>query len=136
MIYGEGRGAAVCDFDQDGRIDLVVGQNGTQTRLFHNVRAKPGLRVRVAGVPGNPDGIGTQLRLLFGNTAGPVREVQAGGGYWSQDSTVQVFGRPQEPTALWVRWPGGITNSFPIPAAARELVVSKDGVAIKNRPGR
>jgi hypothetical protein len=135
MIYGEGRGAAVCDFDEDGRTDLAVGQNGAETRLFHNAGAKPGLRVRVSGPPGNPDGIGTQIRPVFGGRAGPVREIHAGGGYWSQDAAVQVLGTPEPPTALWVRWPGGTTNLFPLPAGAREVTVSRDGMlSSKVRP--
>jgi hypothetical protein len=72
-------------------------------------------------------GIGTQLKLLFGERAGPVREIHAGGGYWSQDSAVQVLGTPEAPSALWVRWPGGTTNLFQMPRA-HEVSVSKDGV--------
>jgi hypothetical protein len=127
-IYGEGRGAAVCDFDEDGRCDLAVGQNGAQTRLFHNTSARPGLRVRVVGAPANPDGVGTQVKLVFASHAGPVREIHAGGGYWSQDSAVQVLGTPEPPASAWVRWPGGTTNVFPLPAGAREVLVSKEGV--------
>ena len=36
-LYGEQRGAALCDYDADGRIDLVVTQNGAETKLFHNI---------------------------------------------------------------------------------------------------
>src|SRR6185436_16845405 len=57
-VYGEQRGAAMADFDADGRIDLVVTQNGAATKLFHNVGAKPGLRVRLAGPQENPSGVG------------------------------------------------------------------------------
>ena len=42
-VYGEQRGAAVTDFDRDGRVDLVVTQNGRETKLFRNLAAKPGL---------------------------------------------------------------------------------------------
>src|SRR5262249_49109027 len=52
-IYGEQRGAALCDFDEDGRIDLAVAQNGEATKLYRNVTGKPGLRVRFEGPPGN-----------------------------------------------------------------------------------
>jgi hypothetical protein len=125
MVYGEQRGSALGDFDEDGRIDLVVAENGSTTRLFRNQGARPGLRVRLAGPPGNPLGIGATLRLLFGEKAGPAREVHAGSGYWSQDSAVSVLATPETPTAVWVRWPGGevSTNAIAAGAGAREIIV-------------
>lgn len=36
IVYGDQRGAAVADFDGDGRPDLAVTQNGAATRLFLN----------------------------------------------------------------------------------------------------
>src|SRR5207302_2726615 len=105
LVYGEQRGAAVADFDGDGRVDLVVTQNAAETRLFKNVRGKPGLRVRLKGPPGNPWGIGAQLRLKFGDRLGPVREIHGGSGYWSVDSPLAVLGYAEPPTQLWVRWP-------------------------------
>jgi hypothetical protein len=128
-VYGEGRGAAVCDFDEDGRVDLAVGQNGAETRLFRNASAKPGRRVHVVGPDGNPDGVGTQLRLVFGSRYGPVREIHAGGGYWSQDGATQVLAAPDPPTAIWVRWPGGTTNQFELSGTAQNITLTKNGVA-------
>ena len=46
-IYGEQRGAAVADFDHDGRVDLCVTQNGAPVRLFKNQTAPPGVRIRL-----------------------------------------------------------------------------------------
>ena len=123
MIYGEQRGAAYADFDADGRLDLAVSQNGAATRLFRNALATPGLRVRIAGPAENPTGIGAQIRLRYGSAAGPVREVQAGSGYWSENGAVQVLGRKGEPTALWVRWPGGREQVIPLSPGQRELTV-------------
>jgi enediyne biosynthesis protein E4 len=127
MAYGEGRGAAVCDFDEDGRVDLVVGQNGAETRLFHNRLAKPGVRVHVVGPAGNPDGVGAQVRAVFGNRRGPVREIHAGGGYWSQDAATQVLAAPAALTEIWVRWPGGKEQTVKVPAGAKEISVSQEG---------
>src|SRR4030095_14623660 len=97
----EQHGAALSDFDGDGRVDLVVTQNGSATTLFHNETPKSGLRVRLQGPPGNPLGIGAVLRLAFGGKLGPAREVHGGSGYWSQDSVVQVLAPPKQPARLW-----------------------------------
>jgi enediyne biosynthesis protein E4 len=126
-IYGEQRGAAMADFDRDGRLDLAVTQNGAATKLFRNVSGKAGLRVRLKGPPGNPDGIGAQMRLFFGERPGPPREIHAGSGYWSQDSTVQVLATPQTPKHIWVRWPGGKTTTSVVPLDASEILVNQSG---------
>jgi len=126
-VYGEQRGCALADYDDDGRTDLVVTQNGASTKLYHNVGAKPGLRVRLIGPAGNPLGIGASIRLFFGQRDGPVREIHAGSGYWSQDSAVQVLSTPEVPTRLWVRWPGGKTNVADVPAGAREVSLDSSG---------
>jgi enediyne biosynthesis protein E4 len=133
LVYGEQRGAALGDFDGDGRVDLAVSQNGGETKLYQNVLGKPGLRVRLAGPAGNPDGVGAALRLVFGARMGAAREIHGGSGYWSQDSVVQVMGCPEPPTQIWVRWPGGKTTTSPIPAGAKEITVDTDGKLTMNR---
>ena len=125
VVYGDQRGAAYADFNGDGRLDLAISQNGAATRLFTNRSAKPGLRVRVHDGVNNPDGVGAQLRVMYGKRMGPVREVQAGAGYWSQNGAVQVFGLSDIPTAVWVRWPGGATSTVTVPKNAKEVVVAR-----------
>ena len=125
LIYGDQRGAAYADYDGDGRLDLAVSQNGAATRLFHNRGARPGLRVRVVGPPANPDGIGAQIRVVYGERLGPVREVQAGTGYWSENGAVQVFGLSGPPTAVWVRWPGGGESRVAVGGSTREVTVRR-----------
>jgi hypothetical protein len=127
LVYGEQRGSALCDYDQDGRVDLVVSQNGAQTKLYRNEGAKPGLRVRLQGPAANLTGIGAVLRLVCGGQMGPAREIHAGSGYWSQDSAVQVMAVRQTPAQIRVRWPGGKVVTADVPAGAREISVDSDG---------
>lgn len=150
-IYGEQRGSAAGDFDEDGRADLVVTQNGAPTKLYRNTRARAGLRVRLAAGPNNPHGIGAVLRVGVGpqvepatavqvggpgqpaggaNSSpryGPAREVRAGNGYWSQDSPVQVVAAAEQATSVWIRWPGGKETTHAIPAGAKEIAVDAGG---------
>ena len=114
-VFGDQRGAAFADFNRDGKLDLAISQNGAATRLYQNVGAKKGLIVQVVGLPGNPNAIGAQIRLHYpGNRLGPAREIQAGSGYWSVNSPVQVMGLAGDADAVWVRWPGGRETLEPI----------------------
>ena len=122
-VYGEQRGAALCDYDADGRVDLAVTQNSAQTKLFRNVLGNPGLRVRLRGPPGNPTGVGAMVQLKFGERTGPAREIHAGSGYWSQDSPVVVLGHGQEtPDEVQVRWPGGKLTKVHVTRGSREVI--------------
>jgi hypothetical protein len=123
ILYGEQRGAAAADFNQDGRMDLAVGQNASNTKLFRNVRGRPGWRVRLVGPDENPLAVGSVVRLQYGQRWGPARELRAGSGYLSQDGATLVLGSNGDPTAVWVRWPGGRTATTPLPAGSREVTV-------------
>jgi hypothetical protein len=102
---------------------LVVTQNGA-VKLYHNVGAKPGCVDDRAG--GNPP-VSAQAYVLVRPTRRPGQRNPRRGGYWSQDSAVQVLSTPEVPTRLWVRWPGGKTNMADVPAGAREVSLDSSG---------
>ena len=124
-VYGEQRGTAAGDYDANGRMDLVVTQNGASTKLFRNQTGKPGLRVRLKGAGANRKGIGAIVRLRFGTRWGPAREIHAGSGYMSQDSVVQVIATPTVADQIEVSWPGGKKLELAVPGGAREIEVDQ-----------
>ncbi len=114
-IYGEQRGAALGDFNKDGRVDLVATQNGNRTKLFENQTEKRGLRIRLKGPASNHSAIGASIRVVYEDgRKGPERRIQAGSGYWSQNSMVQVMGYREgaQPAAIIVQWPDGSTQEI------------------------
>lgn len=123
QVLGDQRGAAVSDFDGDGRIDLAVSQTGAATTLWRNRSGAPGIRVRIEGPSGNPFGVGAQLRVRRGTAAGPVREIRAGSAYWSSDDPVTVMALPADASEIWVRLPGGAERTVRISSPQRDVIV-------------
>jgi len=127
LVYGEQRGAALGDYDGDGRVDLVISQNGAETKLYRNTGGSPGLRIRLNGPAGNPKGIGAVLQLISENGPGPARESHVGNGYWSQDSAVAVMSSRLPAKRVQVRWSWGETVVCEIPMGAKEIEVKENG---------
>ncbi len=122
-IYGEQRGCAVSDYDGDGRVDLAVAQSNDQTKLLHNRRARPGIRVRLEGGPGNPQCFGAVIRAVTASGLGRAQVVTAGSGYWSQNSATLVVSSASAITALKIQWPAGPTELRPVPPGVTNLTL-------------
>jgi hypothetical protein len=132
-IYGDQRGAAAADFNEDGRVDLVVAQNGSATRLFQNSGGLPGVRLRVLGPPGNPFGFGATIQARAQDGPQTLYEIHGGTGYWSQDSALLVLPPAASPRTFLLRWPGGRIAEFVLPGNMAEGTVTYDGVVQRVR---
>lgn len=127
-IYGEQRGAAISDYNLDGRADIVITQNGSETKLYQNSTQKQGLVVKLKGDKSNPKGIGAKLWVIYVNDdKGPVREIKAGSGYFSQNSPVQVLGYKEYPKAIQVIWPDGRQEVVELPDGLLMIEIDKEG---------
>ena len=107
-IFGMQRGAALADYNQDGRMDLAATQKNAPAKLYRNQASRRCLRVKLIGPESNPEAIGARLRVVYNDgSMGPAREVCAGSGYKSQNSAVQLIGMQRPASELWIRWPNG-----------------------------
>jgi hypothetical protein len=122
-IYGEQRGAAVCDFDHDGRPDLVVTESGAKTVLLRNTRGLKGLRVKLEGPETNPYGAGATIRIKSGDALGPARQICAGSGYLSQDAASQIIATGPKAQECVVTWPDGKKTSVRFDSGTLEVKI-------------
>ena len=84
---------AVADFNNDGRLDLVMNNNNETPVLYLNNLKKVGnsVELKLVGTRSNRDAIGARVRLTAGGKT-MTRQVEAGSGYASQMMLPVHFG--------------------------------------------
>ncbi len=105
----DGRGVALFDYDQDGRIDVALRNYRQPAQLLHNVGPDAHwLELKLIGTRSNRDAVGARVTVT-GNALLQMREVHAGSGFQSGSSLVQHFGlgSATEVHSIHVRWPSG-----------------------------
>jgi len=110
-----GRGAAFGDIDNDGDVDVIVGNNSGPLRLLINNVGNHNhwLGVRLLGVGGR-DMLGARLAVMRRNQPTLWRRARSDGSYASaNDPRVLVgLGGSVERPNLVVRWPAGRVEEF------------------------
>ncbi len=113
VAYGDQRGAAISDFNGDGKVDFALSQNAAETKLFLNQINKRGITVHLKGPSANSSAIGSSIRLIYADgSKGPRRTIQAGSGYWSQNSATQIMGYDRTAEAIEITWFDGTTRQI------------------------
>ena len=112
----DSRALAVTDWDDDGRLDLVLkNRTGPRLRLLRNLDAGAGNFVAfdLVGVRCNRDAIGAQVAVDLGGRV-LRKTLYAGDGYLAQSSKRLHFGLgdAQKIQSVVVRWPDGSRSEF------------------------
>lgn len=112
-----GRGSAFADIDADGDLDVVFTQLHGKPLLLRNDQSLNNhwLRVKLFGNLANRDGVGSIIKLSYGDVT-QWRLVTPARSYMSQSETVVTFGLGSEPKQieLEVLWPGGLKQILPV----------------------
>jgi hypothetical protein len=110
-----GRGLAVGDLWNDGRMSAVVSNmNAPVSLLVNQVKSENHwIAFKTAGTKSNRDGIGAKIRVKAGDRV-LVDEVRSGSSYDSNNDMRVHFGLGRNESVEWVevRWPSGLTEKF------------------------
>ena len=111
----DGRGIAVADFDNDGKLDLFVANANSEPYLYRNVMPAGPHWVQFAlqGTKSNKAAVGAQVRLTAGGTT-RLQYISGGNSFAGQSSNRVHFGLGDvaKIDQVEVRWPTGVKEIF------------------------
>ena len=125
-----GRGMAIGDIDNDGRIDAVVSTNGGSAHILHNetVTRNHWITLRLRGHKSNRDGIGAIVKLTTAQNT-QWATVSTSGSYLSASDPRVHFGMglASSAQAIEIDWPSGIHQKLKdVPADQFKVIEEPD----------
>ena len=131
------RGCAFGDFDNDGRVDVVVNNLDDAPSLLRNESVSDNywLMVKCVGVRSNRSAIGARV-IVTTRSRVQFDEVMSGSSYYSQNDLRLHFGLGSSPRAdsVEVRWPSGDSERFESVEGNRLIrIVEGTGIVSEDR---
>lgn len=125
-----GRGCAFGDYDNDGDVDILVGNSGQRAALLRNDGGNAGnwLSISVLTAVSGRSSVGARILVRAGDLH-QVKEVKGSYSYLSQSDMRVSFGLGNRTAAdvVEIRWPGGEMQRLPGVEANRFLTVVEGG---------
>jgi len=123
-----GRGLAIGDINNDGRVDAVITTNGGEAHLLQNetVTANHWLLLKLVGHKSNRDGIGAVVSVMT-SSGTQYATVTTAGSYLSSSDKRAHFGLGQDSVVkhIEIRWPSGVIQRIEDVKADQVLTVEE-----------
>jgi thioredoxin-like negative regulator of GroEL len=137
-----GRGLAVGDLDNDGRVDAVMVSQNEPLVLFRNNSdsGAPGahfLSLWLVGTRSNRDGVGATVTVYAGGRA--RQAVRYGGGSFQSAADPRLhfgLGPHARLESLEIRWPSGRIDRYRDVAADQEYLAQESALSLRIVPRR
>ena len=110
-----GRGLAIGDLDNDGRLDAVVTTNDGLAYVLQNeiLTNNHWLLLKLVGHKSNRDAIGAQIKIATGDGPQYAMVTTAASYLSSGDKRVHFgLGKQTQVSTIEIRWPSGITQTL------------------------
>ncbi len=121
-----GRGSVVCDFNQDGLLDLAVSNNNQPAAILQNQSEKKGrwIGIDLIGLSTSRVPTGATVKLTSDGVT-QLRSLRGGGSYASTNSRRLHFGVPlsAKSCTIEVLWPGGHRQTLETSQLDQNVVV-------------
>ena len=132
-----GRGLAVADFENTGRLGALITDLAGPAVLLRNVSPAHGhaIRIKTVGTRSNRDGCGARVEVRAGGLV-QSDEIRAGSSYLSASDPRLHFGLGPATRAdtIVIRWPSGSVDTIRNESADRELTIQEGQGVIARRP--
>jgi hypothetical protein len=132
-----GRGLAVADFLNRGKLDLLMTVLDGSPVLWRNQTPSTGhwLRIKARGTKSNRDGFGARIEVTTGKLV-QTDEVRANSSFESASDPRLHFGlgSATRVESIVVRWPSGKVDQVKNESADQELVIEEGKGVVSRRP--
>jgi hypothetical protein len=132
---GDARGVAVADFDQDGRMDIIVTNVNGPVKVYQNTSKTKNNWISIklqSDQNNNYLAIGARVKIKSGNLS-QIREIMTASGFEAQSTTVAHFGIKKSKTVneVVITWPDGSVSQYKNLEANNHYMIKKGNQPLK-----